>query len=68
MLRRRYANAHLVICPARVQGEDAARAVMTEIGVEKNTTVVFPVPVDFFSGLQKFLGQGDAGGSQAKAG
>ena len=24
MLRRRYANAHLVICPARVQGEDAA--------------------------------------------
>src|SRR6266853_1773469 len=24
VLRRRYANAHLVICPARVQGEDAA--------------------------------------------
>jgi hypothetical protein len=23
--------------------------------VEKNTTVVFPVPVDFFSGLQKVL-------------
>src|SRR5437870_6257108 len=24
VLRRRYANAHLVVCPARVQGEDAA--------------------------------------------
>ncbi|HZR65977.1 MAG TPA: SPFH domain-containing protein [Terriglobales bacterium] len=29
---------------------------LTEIGVEKNTTVVFPVPVDFMSGLQKLLG------------
>ncbi len=28
---------------------------LTEIGVEKNTTVVFPVPVDFFSGVQKLL-------------
>jgi regulator of protease activity HflC (stomatin/prohibitin superfamily) len=28
---------------------------LTEIGVEKNTTVVFPVPVDFMSGLQKVL-------------
>jgi regulator of protease activity HflC (stomatin/prohibitin superfamily) len=28
---------------------------LTEIGVEKNTTVVFPVPIDFFSGLQKLL-------------
>src|SRR5271156_4271220 len=31
---------------------------LTEIGVEKNTTVIFPVPVDFFSGLQKVLGKG----------
>jgi regulator of protease activity HflC (stomatin/prohibitin superfamily) len=31
---------------------------LTEIGVEKNTTVIFPVPVDFFSGLQKILGKG----------
>jgi len=30
---------------------------LTEIGVEKNTTVIFPVPVDFFSGLQKMLGK-----------
>ena len=29
---------------------------LTEIGVEKNTTVVFPVPWIFFSGLQKLLG------------
>ncbi len=28
---------------------------LTEIGVEKNTTVVFPVPVDFYSGIQKLL-------------
>ena len=32
---------------------------LTEIGVEKNTTVVFPVPVDFFSGIQKLLGKPD---------
>jgi regulator of protease activity HflC (stomatin/prohibitin superfamily) len=30
---------------------------LTEIGVEKNTTVVFPVPVDFMSGLHKLLGK-----------
>ena len=28
---------------------------LTEIGVEKNTTIVFPVPVDFFGGLQRLL-------------
>ena len=28
---------------------------LSEIGVEKNTTVVFPVPVDFFSGWQKMM-------------
>src|SRR5215467_8680979 len=39
---------------------------LTEIGVEKNTTVVFPVPVDFFSGIQKLLGKGEVG--EAKAG
>jgi regulator of protease activity HflC (stomatin/prohibitin superfamily) len=33
---------------------------LTEIGVEKNTTVVFPVPVDFFSGIQKILGSPNA--------
>jgi regulator of protease activity HflC (stomatin/prohibitin superfamily) len=32
---------------------------LTEIGVEKNTTVIFPVPVDFFSGLQKLIGKTD---------
>src|ERR1700722_7903292 len=34
---------------------------LTEIGVEKNTTVIFPVPVDFFSGLQKLMGKADPG-------
>jgi regulator of protease activity HflC (stomatin/prohibitin superfamily) len=38
---------------------------LTEIGVEKNTTVVFPVPVDFFSGIQKLMGgQATQGGSK----
>jgi regulator of protease activity HflC (stomatin/prohibitin superfamily) len=32
---------------------------LTEIGVEKNTTVVFPVPVDFFSSVQKMLSKVD---------
>ena len=41
---------------------------LTEIGVEKNTTVIFPVPVDFFSGLQKMLGKGDGEVTPAKAG
>ena len=31
---------------------------LTEIGVEKNTTVVFPVPIDFYSGLQNLLASG----------
>src|SRR5690242_1283200 len=38
---------------------------LTEIGVEKNTTVVFPVPVDFFSGIQKLLGKTDNDGSKS---
>src|SRR6266568_1193381 len=38
---------------------------LTEIGVEKNTTVVFPVPVDFFSGMQKMFGQPGASDSPA---
>ncbi len=28
---------------------------LTEIGVEKNTTIVFPLPVDIISGLQKLM-------------
>src|SRR3974390_1039971 len=40
---------------------------LTEIGVEKNTTIVFPVPVDFFSGIQKLLGKTDGNGAPATA-
>src|SRR5213595_2503475 len=36
---------------------------LTEIGVEKNTTVVFPLPVDIFSGVQKMLGKSAGDGS-----
>jgi regulator of protease activity HflC (stomatin/prohibitin superfamily) len=28
---------------------------LTEIGVEKNTTIIFPVPVDFLTGLQQLI-------------
>ncbi|MGZ5477648.1 MAG: SPFH domain-containing protein, partial [Thermoanaerobaculia bacterium] len=27
---------------------------LTEIGVEKNTTIIFPVPIDILAGLEKF--------------
>ena len=40
---------------------------LTEIGVEKNTTVVFPVPVDIFSGVQKMLGKSAGDGSPSVA-
>jgi regulator of protease activity HflC (stomatin/prohibitin superfamily) len=30
---------------------------LTEIGVEKNTTIVFPLPVDILSGLARFTGR-----------
>ncbi len=36
---------------------------LTEIGVEKNTTVVFPIPMDLLSGLQKIVGQASDGPS-----
>ena|SRR5579872_5681527 len=38
---------------------------LTEIGVEKNTTVIFPVPVDFFSGLQKVMARAGDGNAPA---
>jgi regulator of protease activity HflC (stomatin/prohibitin superfamily) len=34
---------------------------LTEIGVEKNTTVVFPVPVDVFAGLRTLLSNAGSG-------
>src|SRR3979490_2653179 len=40
---------------------------LTEIGVEKKTTVVFPVPVDIFSGVQKMLGKSPGDGSPTVA-
>ncbi|MFI5073087.1 MAG: slipin family protein, partial [Terriglobales bacterium] len=37
----------------------------TQIGVEKNTTVIFPVPVDFLSGLQRILSKPGADATPA---
>src|SRR5215475_8939877 len=40
---------------------------LTEIGVEKNTTVVFPVPVDIFSTFEKLIAKnGQPSAAQAK--
>lgn len=36
---------------------------LTEIGVEKNTTIVFPLPVDIFSKLEAYLSQSLSSGS-----
>jgi hypothetical protein len=36
------------------------------MGVDKNTTVVFPVPVDFFAGIQKLLGKAGEEATPAK--
>jgi regulator of protease activity HflC (stomatin/prohibitin superfamily) len=38
---------------------------LTEIGVEKNTTVVFPVPVDIFSGMHDVIGRMAGNGAGA---
>jgi hypothetical protein len=39
---------------------------LTEIGVEKNTTIVFPLPVDIMAGLQKIFDTfGSGNGSSA---
>jgi regulator of protease activity HflC (stomatin/prohibitin superfamily) len=41
---------------------------LTEIGVEKNTTVVFPVPMDFMAGLQKVFEKASSTAPQVKNG
>ncbi len=44
---------------AKILGSEAAALqlrylqTLTEIGVEKNTTIVFPIPIDILSGLVK---------------
>src|SRR5438876_4740863 len=66
-----YSAAQRLVDAARLLAEEPVSVqlrylqTLTEIGVEKNTTVVFPVPVDFFSGMQKMFGQSGASGSPA---
>jgi regulator of protease activity HflC (stomatin/prohibitin superfamily) len=51
---------------ARVIGEEPASIqlrylqTLTEIAVEKNSTIVFPLPIEFLSGLSKMLGGGES--------
>jgi len=40
---------------------------LTEIGVEKNTTIVFPLPVDLISGLQKLIDKQNQTGNAGAA-
>ena len=57
-----FAAAHRLVDAARLLAEEPVSVqlrylqTLTEIGVEKNTTVVFPVPVDVLTGIHKFLG------------
>ncbi len=39
---------------------------LTEIGTEKNTTVVFPLPIDLFTGLAGWAAKQDGGSSENK--
>ena len=41
---------------------------LTEIGVEKNTTVIFPVPIDFLAGIQKVLSKSSQPETQTVSG
>ncbi|MCU1284549.1 MAG: domain, Band 7 family protein [Acidobacteriales bacterium] len=56
-----FAAAQRLTDAARVLAEQPAAIqlrylqTLTEIGVEKNTTIVFPVPVDLLAGLQNLL-------------
>src|ERR1700756_3577422 len=56
-----FAAAQRLTDAARVLAEQPAAIqlrylqTLTEIGVEKNTTIVFPVPVDLLAGLQNIL-------------
>ena len=34
---------------------------LTEIAAEKNSTIVFPMPIDIFEGLKKLIGPGRGG-------
>ena len=39
---------------------------LTEIGAEKNTTIVFPLPIDMFKGLALWAENRDAGSDENK--
>src|SRR5579884_1593219 len=62
---QRLADAAQVLATQPVSVQLRYLQTLTEIGVEKNTTVVFPVPVDFFSGIQKLLGKNGSEGAPA---
>ncbi|MGH9492600.1 MAG: SPFH domain-containing protein, partial [Terriglobales bacterium] len=52
---QRLADAAHIIATEPVTLQLRYLQTLTEIGVEKNTTIVFPLPVDIVSGLTKLL-------------
>jgi regulator of protease activity HflC (stomatin/prohibitin superfamily) len=64
-----YSAAQRLVDAARLLAEEPVSVqlrylqTLTEIGVEKNTTVVFPVPVDLFSGMHRAIANAIGGGA-----
>jgi regulator of protease activity HflC (stomatin/prohibitin superfamily) len=52
---QRLADAAKIIASEPVTLQLRYLQTLTEIGVEKNTTIVFPLPLDIISGLTKAL-------------
>jgi regulator of protease activity HflC (stomatin/prohibitin superfamily) len=57
---QRLADAAKIISSEPVTLQLRYLQTLTEIGVEKNTTIVFPLPVDIVSGLTKLLDKAGA--------
>ena len=60
---RKLAEAASVLAEQPVSIQLRYLQTLTEIGVEKNTTVVFPIPIDIFSKIVTQLSQGPDSGS-----
>jgi regulator of protease activity HflC (stomatin/prohibitin superfamily) len=69
-----YSAAQRLVDAARLLAEEPVSVqlrylqTLTEIGVEKNTTVVFPVPVDLLGGIHKLLEAAGGGTPKTSAG
>ena len=53
MAAQRLADAAAILASQPITIQLRYLQTLTEIGVEKNTTVVFPLPIDILTGLQR---------------